>query len=1489
MMKTTFTRVYGPLALFLAVLSSPSVRGATSYYWNVASPGANNWNVNANWLPATGNPTTGDTAVFGSTGTVPDSLTVNNVVSVNTTLATIQFTNQANVNWHVGQIPSGVTLTVTTSLLVGNLTTATGPTVAAYYGGGTLLVTGNTLQVGQGNTPAAVNGNTLDLSGLTNFVYSANAGTINVGSGNRSSGNLTFAAGSNSVTAATVNLNSASSSSSTSGTVNFGGGTNRINANTITIAAGNTRSSSTIKFLGDTGGLRIRGLAGGDADRATMSIGNRQASGSGGGNTGTLNLLGHPADIKLNTLTVGQSGNVTANVGTGIVSFDNGTIDATNILMGIVNIAGSTANGTLNVATNATLGTRGTLIVGAGGISMLNQTLGTANGTINITGGVLNSAGNIFKTTAGGTANFTVSDGGVVVLNNGGGSVVLGDTANPIDNLNLSDSRLTLPLSGATPTVNCITLTPGGTDNSITIGSLPGIGAFPAQFALIKYTSLNGGYNFVLNGTLPSGYLGYLSNNVANLSVDLVVTNGLSKSDVWRGNVNGNWDTSTLNWNSAGSPTNYQQGDTVTFDDTLTGTPNVNVTTTMLPVAVGFNNSTTNYVLSGTGKISGNAGVIKQGTASVRLAESGGDDFTGGVVVNDGVLILNNAGSTVGGGVTINAGTLQIGNGDTAGNLPAGALSINGTLVFNRSDNLTVATPINGSGNLVKLGAGNLTLTAANTLSGATTIQNGTVTLSSAGTLAASASVAVSNATLDVSALAAPVGMTDVRLTNSVVRVAVGASGMPSLSVTNLTLGGAMNTIDITALPPIGSYPVTFTIIKAGSPIAGTFNAMVGGLPAATPAYAANVTQSGDQTAVLMTFTAGPVGTRASVLWTGADVPNGNTNWTDRLNWHLPGQPQPGEAVFFTSVGTAAGSALSTPGGGTSVFTMDNVNNIVDADFALGSLTYTNLSDAYHNTFINNGRTLSITNNVGLTVGGVDSGATAQHDWVSVSGSGGTLVVNNTNASVNVWVGSGSVGGSQSILDMSALKSFTANISRFLVGSVINNTVNRPSGIVYLAKTNAITARFQTTTSEAGTTTANAALVVADCNGNAGSQSFLYLGQVNTISADIVAIARQKATAHFLFNPIYANTAPYPTLTMQGVTSSRMAIWDVGDGVGNTGTTSLTGDANLNGGTINVQVDTLNVGRASGGATGGGNTTGILQFDAGLIDALSVNLGWQPVTGSKVGIGTINVASNTVIGAGATLKVQGNLNLGVAVGGGGVTTTSGTLNSTNGIIQVGSIVAGSGSLSAINLVGGRFTAMGPVGTVTEPVGTLTLAPLATPDNSTNVLRLAAGANPAVSVVNLNFDALDTTTNLIEVGSIGPIGATPVELALIRYQTMSMLSGATFNIGLGTLPPGYTGYLTNDTITSTIGLVVTSAINPMPAISGVATVGNNIVYSGTNGFPNARYFVVSSTNLADPVTTWPAISTNYFAPNGSFSFTNAIDPTRPARFFSIQVP
>ncbi|MDZ7617914.1 MAG: autotransporter-associated beta strand repeat-containing protein, partial [Patescibacteria group bacterium] len=124
-----------------------------------------------------------------------------------------------------------------------------------------------------------------------------------------------------------------------------------------------------------------------------------------------------------------------------------------------------------------------------------------------------------------------------------------------------------------------------------------------------------------------------------------------------------------------------------------------------------FNGAATNDLVV-EGQITGDGAITKQGP---------------------GVLLLT-ANNTYTGATTITAGTLQVGDGGTTGTLGTGDVTNNAALVFHRSDNLSVANAIAGSGSVTKLGEGTLTLTATNTYTGATTITAGTVQVGNGGT-----------------------------------------------------------------------------------------------------------------------------------------------------------------------------------------------------------------------------------------------------------------------------------------------------------------------------------------------------------------------------------------------------------------------------------------------------------------------------------------------------------------------------------------------------------------------------------------------------------------------------------------------------------------------------------------------------------------------------------------------------------------------------------
>ena len=135
---------------------------------------------------------------------------------------------------------------------------------------------------------------------------------------------------------------------------------------------------------------------------------------------------------------------------------------------------------------------------------------------------------------------------------------------------------------------------------------------------------------------------------------------------------------------------------------------------TVRPVTLTGNGSfqtDANLILSGL--VSGAGALIKTGAGNLTLARNG---------------------NTYSGTTTISAGTLVVGNGTTSGTLGTGAISDNASLVFNRSDTLTVANAISGTGSLTQAGSGTTILTGANSYGGTTTISAGTLQLGNGGT-----------------------------------------------------------------------------------------------------------------------------------------------------------------------------------------------------------------------------------------------------------------------------------------------------------------------------------------------------------------------------------------------------------------------------------------------------------------------------------------------------------------------------------------------------------------------------------------------------------------------------------------------------------------------------------------------------------------------------------------------------------------------------------
>jgi len=113
---------------------------------------------------------------------------------------------------------------------------------------------------------------------------------------------------------------------------------------------------------------------------------------------------------------------------------------------------------------------------------------------------------------------------------------------------------------------------------------------------------------------------------------------------------------------------------------------------------------------------------------------------------------------------------------------------------------------------------------------------------------------------------------------------------------------------------------------------------------------------------------------------------------------------------------------------------------------------------------------------------------------------------------------------------------------------------------------------------------------------------------------------------------------------------------------------------------------------------------------------------------------------------------------------------------------------------------------------------------------------------------------------------------------------SGFNGAFSAITLPALGPGLTW--TNKLLVNGSIQVVSSA---GVKFSSFTLSGTNVIFNGSGGPSSATYWVLASTNVALPLTNWTRILTNQFNASGDFTFTNAVTPAVPQRFYILQMP
>jgi autotransporter-associated beta strand protein len=265
--------------------------------------------------------------------------------------------------------------------------------------------------------------------------------------------------------------------------------------------------------------------------------------------------------------------------------------------------------------------------------------------------------------------------------------------------------------------------------------------------------------------------------------------------------------------------------------------------------------------------------------------------------------------------------------------------------------------------------------------------------------------------------------------------------------------------------------------------------------------------------------------------------------------------------------------------------------------------------------------------------------------------------------------------------------------------------------------------------------------------------------------------------------------------------------------------------------------------------TGGTVLSGVITDD-GLTNGVTF-AGTDTVT-----VAAANIYTGPTIVSNCTLLVNGQISTG------GVSVVAGTLG-------------GSGSiLGPVTVASGATLAPG-----TAAIGTLTVNSNVSiaGDLMFKVKKLVSPSNDTVVVTGT---LANTGTGTLTVTNLGP--------ALAVGDKFTLFSKPLVNGAALTVTGGGVTWSNNLAGNGSISVAAVGAPKP-PVITSVSVMGGDLVFSGTNGSVGGTFYVLASTNLALPPSSWTVLSTNSFAAGGLFSITNAISAGLPARFYMLAVP
>lgn len=1187
------------------------------------------------------------------------------------------------------------------------------------YAGGTFLNEG-TLNITSGGALGAVSG-ALTFGGAATL----QAGAANVDLGARA---ITIAGVQNAL------FDTAGNAINSSGVISGTAGLTKISNGTLTLSGASTYTGTTnvqqgtLRLDFNAAGAPVTNILSGSSTLITGQYVNSATA-----NSATLQILGadNAASVQtFNGLVIGRGAghlNLTAGTGTGTLVVNLGSI-LRNTLAGVADAAAPQGS-TLDIKLGA-----GVTVTGSGN---------TANGLLLPSGhAAMTVNGNTWATLAGGNVvgytGYTTTVGAAANLDVSGAAM----------NINIASVHTLRFNAGAASTLN---LTSGAV-RQISTGGILVTGNVGANLSTIG-TGL-------LAGAGRRDLIIHQHNLLGDLQIDATIVDFQGGAQVNTKSGAGKLILTASNTNTG--PTYINEGTVVVTGDVIAAPTGITGSTSGSSTTV--NVSSTAGLFIGQ-SVSGNATYFPatsggvNATYTIVAIDSGNSTITLSTTTSGGAMLAGTALNFGGGGglgtgavahVVASGAELHIGNGGTTGALFTGqTVTNNGKLLLNRSNDFTFNNVVSGVGSFEKQGAGNVTVSGANSFTGESKISGGSVIMAHAS--------ALGTGTLDYNSYGGTLSFG---------------------TLTAATLGGLKGNQNL-ALTNVATTPAAVALTVGANHQSTTYSGDLGGLGSLVKNGGGTLTLSGDNTYAGNTtlnhggltisgthtangaFTvnnAGVLAISGDVTGTGAYTVNGGTfNLTGTVTG--AGHLTIGTTTLPSTVNVSGdGSYLSAIGKdvylGTTVAGSVGVLNVTDNGEVKvshngannGSIQLGNIAGA-SGVINQSGGIVSLESNI--VFGSAGSGAASAYGFYNQSGgqllhNGGTT----TGARFRIGNAAGSNIGMYYLSGGSATYT-NGNNSIEVGGSGTFVTGSNAIGVLYVSGTGTMTgstASLQVANQNAsgtGTATAFGQVTI----GGAGSTSAgITVASVNTSSNN----ASQPGTS-------IINLLGGGTLTTGNITKSA------------NGTSAL----NFNGGTLKVSTtatsiaSTISVYSHSGGAT---IDTNSLNY--------TVNGPILAPTGS--GVASIAIANGGTDYAGAPA---------VMISGGTGTGATAVATMENGVVT-GIVITNPGTgyapddVLSVSLSGGAALTPATVGTISlatnisgglikNNAGTLTLRGANTYTGPTTInggtLALSTGGSLADSTaVNMTasgagFDISAITAGGETVGSLAGVAGSTVTL------------------------------------------------------------------------------------------------------------------------------